>query len=64
MIYFFSAYADAIEKTQAQYVQEAKSLVAQGNRDKAQIVMTKKKIIEKEVKSRIFKIIFSLSVVP
>ena len=42
----------SIEKTQNSYVDEAKAMAAQGNREKAQSLMTKKKIAEKEVSSR------------
>ena len=42
-------YANAIERTQNQYLQEAKALLAGGNREKAQVLMSKKKLVEKEV---------------
>ncbi|ELU18816.1 hypothetical protein CAPTEDRAFT_161585 [Capitella teleta] len=44
-------YADAIEKTQNVYLQEARSLVQTGNRVKAQTIMTKKKLVEREVEA-------------
>ena len=47
---FSVEYANAIERCKAMYLQEAGMLVKQGNRDKAQILVTKKKIIEKEVR--------------
>ena len=46
---FVAAYADAIDRSKHQYIQEAKTLAAQGNRDKAQVLMTKKKLVEREV---------------
>ena len=46
---FLTAYADSIEKSQNSYIQEAKALAQQGNRDKATILMQKKKLVEKEV---------------
>ncbi len=44
-----SAYIDAIDKTKAGFIQEAQHLIKQGNRDKAQIMLNKKKYVEREV---------------
>ncbi|KAI0228023.1 Coiled-coil and C2 domain-containing protein 1-like [Lamellibrachia satsuma] len=43
------AYMEAIQRSQAGYQEEAKVMLAQGNRDKAQILLTKKKLVEKEI---------------
>jgi len=42
-------YADTIEKIQTSYLQEAQALVKQGEREKAQKMLNKKKLIEREV---------------
>ncbi|XP_064625209.1 coiled-coil and C2 domain-containing protein 1-like isoform X2 [Lineus longissimus] len=45
----YKSYAACIEKSSEQYVQEARALLAKGDKDKAQIAMSKKKLVEKEV---------------
>ena len=45
----FSVYLDDIERSQAAYLQEAQHLVKQGNKEKAQLILNKKKLVEKEV---------------
>jgi hypothetical protein len=51
-LFYFPAYAAAIEQSVDQYVQEAKASMAKGNKDKAQIAMSKKKLVEREVRSK------------
>ena len=48
--FFFTAYLDSIERSQTTYLQEAQSLARQGNREKAQLALNKKKLVEKEVR--------------
>lgn len=45
---------EAIQRSQAGYQEEAKVMLAQGNRDKAQILLTKKKLVEKEASHCLF----------
>ena len=47
---FVSAYADAIAKSMEEYQEEAACLAKEGNLEKAQVVLNKKKLVEKEVR--------------
>ena len=47
--FLLSDYVNSIAGLPQQYLAEAKALIAQGNRDKATVLMTKKKYVEKEV---------------
>lgn len=46
---YCAAYLKIIDQTQSSYIAEAKALMKQGNKQKAAIMMSKKKLVEKEV---------------
>jgi len=54
-LYLFSvvrclpAYVDAMKRLQSVYSVEAKTLAQQNNRDKLQIILTKRKLVDREV---------------
>jgi len=49
-VYNYTAYLDNMMKLLSSYQNDAKALAKQGNRDKLQTLLTKKKLVEKEVK--------------
>jgi len=46
---YFAAYIDNMLKLLISYQNDAQALAKQGNKDKLQTVLTKKKLVEKEV---------------
>ena len=48
MLLVCAAYLETIEKTRAVYQEEAQAMLSQDNREKAQILLTKRKLVERE----------------
>ena len=55
-VYNFTAYIDNMTKLLATYQNDAKALAKQGNKDKLQTLLTKKKLVEKEVNNYLSKL--------
>ena len=48
MLLVCAVYLETIEKTRAVYQEEAQVMLSQNNREKAQILLTKRKLVERE----------------
>ena len=54
MLLVCAVYMETIEKTKAVYQEEAQAMLSQDNREKAQILLTKRKLVEREASVNYF----------